>query len=53
MENAPAQAPRPDEAEVLELILQAIREIRYGSVQIVIQDSKVVQIEKLEKRRLV
>jgi hypothetical protein len=53
MENAPAPGLRPDEAEVLDLILQAIREIRYGSVQIVIQDSKVVQIDKLEKRRLV
>jgi hypothetical protein len=35
------------------MILRAIREIRYGSVQIVIQDSKVVQIEKVEKIRLV
>lgn len=43
----------PEETQVLRLILSAIREIRYGSVQIVIQDSKVVQIEKLEKIRLV
>jgi hypothetical protein len=37
----------------MRLILRAIREIRYGSVQIVIQDSKVVQIDKVEKLRLV
>jgi hypothetical protein len=30
-----------------------MREIRYGSVQIVIQDSKVVQIDKVERIRLV
>jgi hypothetical protein len=53
MENGPAQELQPDEAQVIGLILRAIREIRYGSVQIVIQDSKVVQIDKLEKLRLV
>jgi hypothetical protein len=53
MENAPAQELQPEEAQVMRLILRAIREIRYGSVQIVIQDSKVVQIDKVEKLRLV
>lgn len=33
-------------------IMRAIRSIRYGDVSIVIQDSKVVQIDKLEKIRL-
>jgi hypothetical protein len=53
MENATDQEPQAEEAQVLRLILRAIREIRYGSVQIVIQDSKVVQIDKVEKLRLV
>ena len=53
MENVPAQELQPEEAQVVALILRAIREIRFGSVQIVIQDSKVVQIDKLEKLRLV
>jgi hypothetical protein len=53
MENTPAQDLHPEEAQVIRLILRAIREIRYGSVQIVIQDSKVVQIDKVEKLRLV
>ena len=52
-DNAPDQEPQPEEAEVMRLILRAMREIRYGSVQIVIQDSKVVQIDKVEKLRLV
>lgn len=33
-------------------ILLAIKEIRYGSVEIVIHDSKVVQIERKEKIRI-
>jgi hypothetical protein len=53
MKNASAQEPPPEEAQVIRLILRAIREIRYGSVQLVIQDSKVVQIEKVEKIRLI
>jgi hypothetical protein len=53
MKEAPAQEPEAEETQVVRMILRAIREIRYGSVQIVIQDSKVVQIEKVEKIRLV
>jgi hypothetical protein len=34
-------------------ILSAIRKIRYGSVEIVVHDSRVVQIESREKFRLV
>ena len=33
-------------------ILLALRGIRYGYVQITVQDAKVVQIEKTEKIRL-
>ena len=33
-------------------IYDAIREIRYGSVQIHIQDGKIVQIDKLNKVRI-
>jgi hypothetical protein len=31
---------------------RALSEIRYGSIEIVIQDSRVVQIERREKLRL-
>jgi hypothetical protein len=37
---------------VLEEIKKAIETIHYGSVEIVIHDSKVVQIERKEKLRL-
>lgn len=32
-------------------ILKAVRNIKFGSVEVVIHDSKVVQIEKKEKIR--
>ncbi len=39
------------EKKLLQQILKALRSIRYGCVQIFIQDSKVVQIDKTEKIR--
>ena len=38
--------------EVLVDIYNAMQEIRYGSVQIHIQDGKIVQIDKLSKIRM-
>jgi len=37
---------------ILKKIQEAISTIKYGSVEIVIHDSKVVQIERKEKLRL-
>lgn len=39
------------ERKLLSEILKAIKSIRYGYVQIIVQDSKVVQIDKTEKIR--
>ena len=33
-------------------IIRALQDIRYGSVEIIIHDSKVVQIERKEKIRI-
>jgi hypothetical protein len=41
--------PSPDLRTTL---LEAIKGIRYGSVEIIIHDSKVVQIERKEKMRI-
>lgn len=38
--------------EDLEKIKEFIEEIRFGSVTVIVQDGKVVQIEKHEKVRL-
>jgi hypothetical protein len=40
-----------DLARVLEEIERAIRTVAYGSVEVIIQNSRVVQIERKEKFR--
>lgn len=42
----------PKALEIEQEILRAVKGIRYGSVEIVIHDSQVVQIERKEKVRL-
>jgi hypothetical protein len=37
--------------EIADQIALALREIRFGSIEILIYDGKVVQIERLEKIR--
>lgn len=36
----------------IEAIQEAVKSVRYGVVQLIIQDGKVVQIDKTEKIRL-
>ena len=38
--------------DVLRQIEQAVRSIRYGTVQVTVHDARVVQIDKLEKVRI-
>lgn len=38
--------------DIAHKILLAIKELRFGSVEVVIHDSKVVQIERKEKIRI-
>jgi len=38
--------------QVMREIVRAVRSVRYGSVEVVIQNSRVVQIERKEKFRL-
>jgi hypothetical protein len=44
--------PRESEGHVDERILQAVRSLDYGSVEVVIHGAKVVQIERREKVRV-
>ena len=39
-------------ARVHETILQALKVLRFGSLEIVVHDSKIVQIERREKVRV-
>ncbi len=41
-----------EEREILDKVSEMVRRIRFGTVVLVIQDGKVVQIEAAEKFRL-
>jgi hypothetical protein len=41
-----------EHSDLLRQILKAVQSVRHGQVQIIIQDSRVVQIDKTEKLRL-
>ena len=45
-------APSPRERALLTEVLRAIRGVKHGYVQIIVQDARVVQIDTLEKKRL-
>jgi hypothetical protein len=42
----------PGETKWLELVVQHVKSLRYGVVEIVVHDSRVIQIEKTERVRL-
>lgn len=48
-----AERPTADELRVLSEVLAAIRSVRHGTVALILQDRRVVQIDRTEKRRLV
>lgn len=49
----PARSPDlSEDGEIARRIIEAIRSVRFGHVQIIIQDSRIVQIDKTEKVRL-
>ncbi len=50
----PTESPEPavDDRELMGRILMAVQGLEYGSVEIVVHDSRVVQIERREKMRL-
>lgn len=52
MQQREAVNGRPLDADATTAVLDAIRSIRYGSVEVVIHDGRVVAIERREKVRL-
>jgi hypothetical protein len=42
----------PEEREILVRVMDVLRRIRFGTIILVVQDGKVVQIEMAEKFRL-
>lgn len=47
-----APEPTSDELRVLNEVLAAMRAIQHGTVSLIVQDRRVVQIDRTEKRRL-
>jgi hypothetical protein len=52
MSNVPKEPVAADPAKWLELVAQQVKSLRYGVVEIVVHDSRVIQIEKTERLRL-
>ncbi len=50
--EASSPPPGSEEEALMQAIRAAIRSVKHGYVQIIIQDSRVVQIDKTEKIRL-
>ena len=41
-----------EERTALEEVLRALRRVRHGYVQVIVQDGRVIQIDTTEKKRL-
>ncbi|MHC5540436.1 YezD family protein [Singulisphaera rosea] len=46
------KVPLHDEESDLDQVRRAVKGIRFGEVRIIIQDRRIVQIDRLEKQRL-
>ncbi len=53
MKESPTATPTEDaQAAALQTILDALRGLRFGSITVTVQDGVVVQVERLEKKRV-
>ncbi len=50
--EADQAAPAQGERTVLGEVLRAIRRVKHGYVQVIVQYGRVIQIDTMEKRRL-
>jgi len=50
--NEALKAKSSDELKWLELVIKHVSSLRFGVVEIVVHDSRVIQIEKTERVRL-
>jgi hypothetical protein len=53
LDSGGAEQPTGEELRVLGEVLAAIRAIQHGTVSLIVQDRRVIQIDRTEKRRLV
>ena len=52
--DSSAQKPdlTTDEAEIVATIIAILRRLQHGSVQVIVQDNRVIQIDTVEKQRI-
>jgi len=50
--NTTESEPTPNQSAWVELVRNQVNSLRFGVIQIVVHDSRVVQIERTEKVRL-
>jgi hypothetical protein len=50
--DADKRVTSAEEHNALEAVLRAVRRIKHGSVQVIVQDGRVVQIDTTEKVRI-
>ena len=50
--EAPARAGDAESATPIQAIVDALRGLRFGSVTVIVQDGVIVQVERLEKKRI-
>ncbi len=55
MDTTTSSSPLPEGADhdlTLQAILDALRGLRFGSITVIVQDGVIVQVERIEKKRL-
>jgi hypothetical protein len=52
VDGDPLGGTTAEEAQVLREVLAALRSLHHGTVSLIVQDRRVVQIDRTEKRRL-
>jgi len=50
--NTAESEPTPNQSAWVELVRNQVNSLRFGVIQIIVHDSRVVQIERTEKVRL-
>jgi hypothetical protein len=51
--NVVSEAPEVDWSELTEAVAQAAKGLRFGSIEVVVHDARIVQVVRTEKRRIV
>jgi len=51
-ERPESDSPRRDEEQTLAHVREALKGLQYGEISIVVQDGVVIQVERLERKRL-